>query len=115
MPRKPRKPCSCPGCPNLTDSRYCVDHRSLDLEYASGSRNSFYVSSEWRKARKAYLEEHPLCAWCGQPAKIVDHIAPIRTGGALLDERNFQSLCVGCHTRKSIKEGSRYGRKVYTY
>ena len=26
MPRKPKRPCSFPGCPNLTDGRFCEKH-----------------------------------------------------------------------------------------
>ena len=115
MPRKPMKPCSCPGCPNLTEGKYCVEHKSMEKTYSTGSTNPFYNSPEWRNARKEYLEQHPCCIRCGRPAKIVDHIIPLKDGGAALDERNFQPLCWSCHSRKSIKEGSRYGRKVYTY
>ena len=27
MPSKPKRPCSYPGCPNLTDGQYCEKHR----------------------------------------------------------------------------------------
>jgi len=27
MPRKPKRPCSFPGCPELTDGRYCDMHQ----------------------------------------------------------------------------------------
>ena len=27
MPRKPKRPCSHPGCPNLCDGQYCEEHR----------------------------------------------------------------------------------------
>ena len=27
MPTKPKRPCGYPGCPNLTDSQYCEEHR----------------------------------------------------------------------------------------
>ena len=30
MPRKPKRPCSYPGCPNLTDGRFCEEHESLE-------------------------------------------------------------------------------------
>lgn len=30
MPRKPKKPCAYPGCPNLTDGRYCPEHQSKE-------------------------------------------------------------------------------------
>ena len=29
MPRKPKRPCSYPGCPNLTDGRFCEEHSKL--------------------------------------------------------------------------------------
>ena len=29
MPRKPKKPCAYPGCPKLTDTRYCEEHEKL--------------------------------------------------------------------------------------
>ena len=40
------------------------------------------------------------------PAKIVDHIIPIKMGGKTLDESNLQSLCWSCHSKKSNNEGS---------
>lgn len=27
MPYKPKRPCSWPGCPNLTHGRYCEEHQ----------------------------------------------------------------------------------------
>ena len=27
MPRKPKRPCSYPGCPKLTDGRFCEEHQ----------------------------------------------------------------------------------------
>lgn len=116
VPRKPKKPCAHPGCPNLTDTRYCEEHRYEEKgAYEKTGGNPFYSSSEWRRKRREYLKEHPFCVRCGRPAVIVDHIVPIRKGGEPLDDGNLQSLCWPCHSRKSVEEGSRYGRKVYTY
>ena len=28
MPRKPKRPCSYPGCPNLTEGQYCKEHEA---------------------------------------------------------------------------------------
>ena len=40
MPRKPKHPCSYPGCPNLTYSRYCEEHeRFMMRRYNSVERN----------------------------------------------------------------------------
>ena len=30
MPKKPKRPCSYPGCPNLTDSRFCLEHEKKE-------------------------------------------------------------------------------------
>ena len=27
MPKKPKRPCSYPGCPKLTDGRFCEEHQ----------------------------------------------------------------------------------------
>lgn len=67
--------------------------------------HAFYVSPEWRRARKQYLMRHPLCEICRREvATVVDHIKPINQGGAPLDERNFQALCARCHNKKSGSE-----------
>lgn len=42
MPRKSKRPCSHPGCPNLTDSKYCEEHKShqqkAEVTTASGEK-----------------------------------------------------------------------------
>ena len=30
MPRKPKRPCSFPGCPKLTDGRFCEEHEKQE-------------------------------------------------------------------------------------
>ena len=53
MPNKPKKPCTFPGCPNLSDDRYCPQHQSLKnkqhnrYERRESTRNSY--GSQWRK------------------------------------------------------------------
>ena len=32
MPRKPKRPCSYPGCPNLTDGRFCPEHEKMEAK-----------------------------------------------------------------------------------
>ena len=122
MPTKPLKPCAVSGCPNLTSGTYCEKHRKeRNIQYSRFNRdaelNRFYKSKEWRELRRSYLDGHPLCAMCLKEgryttATIVDHIVPIRQGGARLDINNLQSLCLSCHTIKSNEEGSSgFGRK----
>lgn len=58
---------------------------------------------QWRKAREAYLADHPLCVRCEELgitrlATIVDHIKPHRGEQALFwDAANWQALCERCH------------------
>ena len=122
MPRKPKTPCRYPGCPALCDGAYCEKHQSvIDHEYNTRHRDRdasrFYSSDRWRKLRAAKLSRNPLCEECARqgrhtPAKMVDHIVPIRFGGRSLDMDNLQSLCWSCHSAKSIKEGSRFGKRT---
>ena len=30
MPKKPKRPCSYPGCPRLTDGRFCLEHEKQE-------------------------------------------------------------------------------------
>lgn len=40
MPRKPKRPCSYPGCPRLTDGRFCEEHQKLENQrYEKYGRN----------------------------------------------------------------------------
>lgn len=70
---------------------------------------AFYNSSAWRQLRKNYIMNHPICKICNdngilQEGHHVDHIQPISQGGARLDPNNLQTLCITCHSRKTIKE-----------
>jgi len=69
-----------------------------------------YNNRAWRRTRAAHLAEHPLCVHCladgvTQPARVVDHIDPHRGDRRKFwDGANLQSLCQGCHNRKTIRE-----------
>lgn len=60
--------------------------------------------SVWRALRLMVLRREPLCRRCGHEASQVDHIRPIRQGGARLDPENLQALCHSCHSRKTRTE-----------
>jgi 5-methylcytosine-specific restriction protein A len=58
------------------------------------------------------LRDVPLCAACGArgrlvAAKVVDHVQPIKSGGARFDRTNLQPLCIPCHNRKTARESAR--------
>lgn len=117
MPRSPKKPCRHPGCPELVDGLYCTEHKRLhNRHYEKYQRNPETrkrYDHSWRKRRNQFIRQHPLCVHClangkATLAKEVDHILPLSQGGTH-DESNLQSLCKSCHSRKSAKEGSRWG------
>lgn len=63
-----------------------------------------YNTSQWRRYRRAYLAEHPLCVECGRIAEVVDHVTPVRLGGSFYEPTNHQALCHQCHNSKSGRE-----------
>ena len=124
MPKKPKKPCKHPGCPELTEGNYCKVHqREINREYNCSSRpyKKLYNSSRWQDLRRYVLNKQPLCVECLKnnritPATVVDHIKPHKGNEDLFyDINNLQSLCKSCHDRKTAKEDGRWKRKVYTY
>lgn len=122
MPRKPKRPCRHPGCPNLSDSTYCDVHAAYGAaekryaERARGSSAERGYDSRWRKARITFLRENPLCVVCHAngiltPATVVDHIIPHKGDKNLFwDVDNWQALCKPCHDRKTATEDRKYGR-----
>lgn len=63
-------------------------------------------TSQWEKARAAFLAKHPHCAMCGKPSAVVDHIIPHRGDKRLFwNSANWQPLCTPCHSgRKQSQE-----------
>jgi 5-methylcytosine-specific restriction endonuclease McrA len=73
--------------------------------------SNLYNTQAWRKARAAFLKEHPLCVYCQQqgkvtPATVVDHIIPHKGDERLFwDRDNWAPLCARCHnSAKAIEE-----------
>lgn len=113
--KKPKKPCSYPGCPNLTDGQYCEKHRKLmDKRYDKYNRSPDHNTTYgrgWKRIRDLYLSQHPLCEECLKegryvPAEEVHHILPVLEGGTH-NVNNLMSLCKSCHTKIHIKRGDR--------
>ena len=108
MPKRPKRPCRYPGCPNLCESgTYCPEHSAESPDRLCGSAAERGYDAKWRRARKLFLQRHPLCANCLSqgivtPATVVDHIVPHRGDRALFwDENNWQPLCKNCHDQKT--------------
>ncbi|MDO9565231.1 MAG: HNH endonuclease signature motif containing protein [Candidatus Desulfaltia sp.] len=120
MPKKPKRPCSYPGCPKLTDGRYCEEHQKLtDAQYNKYERDPATrkrYGRAWKRIRDRYMAEHPLCEQCQKDGKFtraeeVHHIIPLSKGGDSSNE-NLMSLCTSCHSKMTAKEGGRWQKKT---
>ena len=119
MPRKPKRPCSHPGCPKLTDGRFCEEHqRQENKRYEKYDRDPAVrrrYGGAWKRIRDRHIAAHPLCEMCKKqgkitPAREVHHIKPLSQGGTH-DDSNLMSLCKECHSRITAKEGGRWHNK----
>jgi 5-methylcytosine-specific restriction protein A len=67
--------------------------------------NRFYARAAWRRFRRMYLFDHPLCEDClaqGKyvPALIVHHVEErLARPDLAYDPDNMRSSCSPCHTR----------------
>jgi 5-methylcytosine-specific restriction protein A len=115
MPRKPKRPCAYPGCPNLTHGTYCEQHqiqarRQYD-QYRRPADTAKKYGRAWHRIRARYAAAHPLCERCLQEGKLtpveeVHHIVPVSRGGTHAEE-NLMSLCQSCHNRIHHEMGDR--------
>ena len=107
MPRKPKRPCSYPSCPNLTDGQYCKEHEAAARRQYNKYERSADVNKKygraWKRIRDRYAAAHPLCEMCLKEGRLtpvdeVHHIVPISQGGTHARD-NLMSLCRSCHTK----------------
>ena len=73
------------------------------------ARERFYKTARWLRTREAKLRRDPLCQAClvegrHTAANHVDHRVPIVDGGAATEDGNLVSLCLPCHSRKTLLE-----------
>jgi 5-methylcytosine-specific restriction protein A len=85
-----------------------------DTDRWRGSSRERGYTSDWDKCRAAYVASYPLCKHCEIEGVVtlgeeVDHIHPIRNGGALLDWKNLQNLCRVHHRRKTLADRKLWG------
>lgn len=116
MPRKPKKPCAYPGCPNLTDGRYCPEHQSkINSDYEKYGRDKNAkrkYGRAWKRIRDKYAAEHPFCERCFERGILVEteeihHKLPLSEGGTH-DRNNLIALCKPCHSREHAERGDRW-------
>lgn len=113
MPRKPKRPCSHPGCPRLTDERFCVEHAKQEArryeQYQRDPATKKRYGRTWEAIRDRYIRERPLCEQCRSEGRVtaareVHHILPLARGGTH-DRANLMALCKPCHSAITAKEG----------
>jgi 5-methylcytosine-specific restriction protein A len=118
MPYRLKRPCSHPGCPKLTDGRFCEEHAKQEAKrYERYQRNPAtrkLYGRTWRKVRDCYRAAHPLCERCLDWGRVtqtqeVHHIKPLAQGGTN-DYDNLRALCASCHSEITAREGGRWGR-----
>lgn len=117
MPRlKKRRPCAIPRCPHdaMQGSSFCEGHdkkhgNQYERDRPTATERGY--NREWKKARDAYLQEHPYCVRCWEEdrkkikATVVDHIIPHKGDYQLFWSRtNWQALCKAHHDRKTFVE-----------
>lgn len=120
MPRKPLKPCAHPTCTELVEGRFCKKHQKESNrnyeKYHRDPETAKRYGRKWRKIRNQFIKEHPLCQQCLKENRLktaeeVHHILPLKRGGSH-DEKNLMALCKSCHSRISVKDGDRFGKKI---
>ncbi len=89
-------------------------HRAQEARLAPSGQyaelHGTFYGRRWRKAKAAFLAEHPLCRVCADAgltvaASVVDHVTPHKWSyEAFWRMENWQGLCVRCHNSKTAKE-----------
>ena len=106
MPLKADRICTCGKRVPYRTKCICniVRRREYDDRRPTSTQRGY--DGKWTKARAIFLLNNPLCAMCGKPAKVVDHIKPHRGDKTIFWARtNWQSLCLHHHnsTKQSIE------------
>ena len=119
MPRKPKRPCSHPGCPELTEGRYCEQHaKQENKRYEKYDRDPAVrrrYGRVWKRIRDKYVLSHPICERCLEkgvlvPTEEVHHKLPLSQGGTH-DKNNLIALCKECHARIHAENGDRWNTR----
>lgn len=123
MPKMPKRPCGFPGCPNLTDGRFCEEHAKQENRryerYQRDPATKRRYGRAWQRIRDRYAAAHPFCEECYKrgvltPTEEIHHIKPLAHGGTHADD-NLMALCKPCHSRITVEMGDRWPQKEYTY
>lgn len=116
MPSKPKKPCSFPSCPKLTNGRFCEEHEKQENKnyekYRRDPSSKRRYGRAWKRIRDRYVLQHPFCEECQKKGVLtkteeVHHILPLSRGGNHA-ESNLMALCKSCHSAITARDGDRW-------
>ena len=116
MPKMPKHPCGFPGCPNLTDGRFCEEHAKQENRryerYQRDPATKRRYGRAWQRIRDRYAAAHPFCEECYKrgvltPTEEIHHIVPLSHGGTHAED-NLMALCKPCHSRITVEMGDRW-------
>ena len=124
VPRKPKRPCSYPGCPKLTEGRFCEEHEQKESKryekYDRDAATKRRYGRAWKRIRDKYVSQHPFCEICYAKGILVEteevhHKKPLREGGTH-DRENLIALCKPCHSKVHAERGDRFHQnRKYSY
>lgn len=124
MPRKPKRPCSHPGCPNLTEGRFCEEHAKQHNQnyekYERDKSTKRRYGRCWKRIRDKYVSQHPFCELCYEKGILVEteevHHKEKLSDGGTHDRDNLIALCKSCHSKIHAQQGDRWsGDRTYSY
>lgn len=112
MATRPLRPCRHPGCCTLVSGGYCQRHQPKPRERSDAAKawRWMYGTGAWKQLRSEQLLREPWCRECAARgirtrATDVDHARDHKGDWAVFaDEKNLQSLCHSCHSRKTATE-----------
>jgi 5-methylcytosine-specific restriction protein A len=107
MSQRLLKPCSYPGCPNLTRVGRCPRH-PYPVFQRDPARQSLY-DARWRKRREQHLIQHPWCEDCLEEkryvaATIAHHEERHEGNVEIFLSSPLRSLCESHHNRRTLEE-----------
>lgn len=99
--------CAEPGCPSLTDTTRCDQHRKAKRKAEDRRRPNARArgyNKRWERTRANMLNAQPYCQ-CGQPATDVHHLDGLGpTGPRGHDYMNLKAMCHSCHSKVTATE-----------
>lgn len=64
-------------------------------------------SAQWKRIRAEILDESDICWICKHPgANSIDHVIPVKLGGAMFDPANLRPAHLRCNQKKGVKPGA---------